>query len=74
MDIIVQLWWLWLAVWVVGLGAATYFQLSNMKKIQSMDLEGVNQVAPVVAMLASGVGFLFFLISVAYWLLVTFAR
>lgn len=71
MFIISQFWWLWLTIWLVGLGVTAYFQISNMKKIQAMDLDGVNQAAPVIAMLVSGVGFILFAMSAVFWILIT---
>lgn len=59
-----SLWFLWLVLWLGGLASVSYFQIQNMKKIQSFDMNGIKYKGVVASGLAAFVGFILFAISV----------
>lgn len=64
MTALASLWLLWLVLWLGGLASASYFQVQNMKKIQSFDIDGMKYTGVVASGLAALVGFVLLAISV----------
>lgn len=64
MTSLASLWFLWLALWIGGLSSASYFQIQNMKKIPSFNIDGINYTGVIASGLAAFVGFVLLAISV----------
>lgn len=73
MATIASLWVLWLVLWLGGLGAAGYFQVQNMKRVQSFDIDNLDHTRPLVCGLVALAGFVLLAISVVI-LIIDFAK